>query len=159
MISASSINRYNEGPETSLTVATGTDSPMALDVEQKTTNSVLISWLPPKAALTAYSITYTEDGRGLRTSMMLSGDVDNCEGTGLIPGTRYDIELVAVSRFGRSLAASTSVVTDTDPPSSLKITKSSTTWLFLEWKSPVANILSYELDILDEYDTKGTLIR
>ncbi|KAI8506533.1 hypothetical protein Bbelb_159600 [Branchiostoma belcheri] len=158
MISATSINRYNEGPETSLTVATRTDSPMDLYVAQKTTNSVLISWLPPKAALTAYSITYTEEGRGLRTSMTLSGDVDNCEVTGLIPGTRYDIELVAVSRFGRSLAASTSFVTDTDPPSSLKITKSSTTWLFLEWKSPVANILSYDLEIANEFDTEGTLI-
>ncbi|XP_019639614.1 PREDICTED: fibronectin-like [Branchiostoma belcheri] len=113
MISATSINRYNEGPETSLTVATRTDSPMALDVVHKTTNSVLISWLPPKAALTAYNITYTKEGRGLRTSIMLSGDVDNCEVTGLIPGTRYDIELVAVSRFGRSLAASTSFVTGT----------------------------------------------
>ncbi|KAI8507148.1 hypothetical protein Bbelb_155870, partial [Branchiostoma belcheri] len=88
-----------------------------------------------------------------------TGDVDSCKLTGLVPGSQYDIDLVAVSRFGRSLAVSTSVITDTDPPSRLNVTKSSKTWLFLEWTSPVANILSYDLEISDEFSSTRTFLR
>ncbi|CAH1259377.1 FN1 [Branchiostoma lanceolatum] len=157
VISATSFNRQNEGPAVNLIVGTKTDSPMALDVEQMTTNTITISWLPPKAALTAYNITYTEDGRS--TSMMTSGDVDSCELTDLVPGTQYDIDLVAVSRVGKSIAIGISVITDTDPPSSLRVTKSFTTWMFLEWTPSMANILFYDLDISDEYGGEGTLMR
>ncbi|CAH1250665.1 PKD2L1 [Branchiostoma lanceolatum] len=157
VISATSINRHNEGPAVILTVGTKTDSPMALEVELKTTNTITISWLPPEAVLTAYNITYTESGRS--TTMMTPGDVDSCELKDLVPGTQYDISLVAVSRVGKSIAIGISVVTGTDPPSSLSVTKSSTTWMFLEWTPPVANILSYDLDISDEYGREGTLMR
>ncbi|KAI8507049.1 hypothetical protein Bbelb_154880, partial [Branchiostoma belcheri] len=151
VISATSINRYNEGPAVNIIAVTSkeTPSPTALYVEQKTTNTVTISWSPPEAVLTTYNITYTGNGRS--NSVMEPGDVDSCKLTGLVPGSQYDIDLVAVSRFGRSLAVSTSVITDTDPPSRLNVTKSSTTWLFLEWTPPVANILSYNLEISDQY--------
>ncbi|CAH1266463.1 PKD1L3 [Branchiostoma lanceolatum] len=155
VISATSINKHNEGPAVNLTVGTKTDSPMALGVELKTTNTITISWLKPKAVLIAYNITYTEDGRS--TSLIKSAGIDSCELTGLVPGTQYDIELVAASRLGKSIAIGKSVVTDTDPPSSLRVTKSSATWLFLEWTPPVANILSYNLDISDEYGDTRTL--
>ncbi|KAI8485744.1 hypothetical protein Bbelb_365780 [Branchiostoma belcheri] len=151
VISATSINRYNEGPAVNIAVGTKTPSPTALYVEQKTTNTVTISWLPSKAVLTTYNITYTGNGRS--TSVMEPGDVDSCKLTGLVPGSRYDIDLVAVSRFRRS-SPSVQVllqVRDTDPPSRLNVTKSSTTWLFLEWTPPVANILSYNLEISDQY--------
>ncbi|KAI8479442.1 hypothetical protein Bbelb_428120 [Branchiostoma belcheri] len=131
VISAASTNRYSEGPAVDITVGTKTDSPTALYIEQKTTSTGTISWLPPEAVITAYNITYTGNGRS--TSVMEQGDVDSCKLTGLVPGSQYDIDLVAVSRFGRSLAVSISVITDTDPPSRLNVTKSSKTWLFLEW--------------------------
>ncbi|XP_019627160.1 PREDICTED: fibronectin-like [Branchiostoma belcheri] len=157
VISAASTNRYSEGPAVDITVGTKTDSPTALYIEQKTTSTVTISWLPPEAVITAYNITYTGNGRS--TSVMEQGDVDSCKLTGLVPGSQYDIDLVAVSRFGRSLAVSTSVITDTDPPSRLNVTKSSKTWLFLEWTSPVANILSYDLEISDEFSSTRTFLR
>ncbi|KAI8480406.1 hypothetical protein Bbelb_418640, partial [Branchiostoma belcheri] len=157
VISAASTNRYSEGPAVDITVGTKTDSPTALYIEQKTTSTVTISWLPPEAMITAYNITYTGNGRS--TSVMEQGDVDSCKLTGLVPGSQYDIDLVAVSRFGNSLAVSTSVITDTDPPSRLNITKSSKTWLFLEWTSPVANILSYDLEISDEIRSTRTFFR
>ncbi|XP_078664157.1 uncharacterized protein LOC144907228 [Branchiostoma floridae x Branchiostoma belcheri] len=157
VISATSINMYNEGPAVNITVVTKTDSPTALYIEQKTTSNVTISWLPPEAVITAYNITYTGNGRS--TSVMEPGDVDSCKLTGLVPGSQYDIDLVAVSRFGRSLAVSISVITDTDPPSRLNVTKSSKTWLFLEWTSPVANILSYDLEISDEFSSTRTFLR
>ncbi|XP_019616811.1 PREDICTED: uncharacterized protein LOC109464300 [Branchiostoma belcheri] len=157
VISAASINRHNEGPAVNIAVVTQTPSPTALYVEQKTTNTVTISWLPSKAVITTYNITYTGNGRS--TSVMEPGDVDSCKLTGLVPGSQYDIDLVAVSRFGRSLAVSTSVITDTDPPSRLNVAKSSTTWLFLEWTSPVANILSFDLEISDELGSTRTFLR
>ncbi|CAH1274511.1 FN1 [Branchiostoma lanceolatum] len=156
VLSATSFNRQNEGPAVHLTVATKTDSPMALEVEQKTTNTITISWVPPKAVLIAYNITYAENGRS--TPIMTPGDADSCELTDLVPGTQYDIDLVAVSRVGKSIAIGISVVTDTDPPSSLRVTKSSTTWMFLEWTPAVANILYYDVDISDEYGGEGTLM-
>ncbi|KAI8507075.1 hypothetical protein Bbelb_155140 [Branchiostoma belcheri] len=149
VISATSINRHNEGPAVNIAVVTKTPSPTALYVEQKTANTVTISWSPPQSVITAYNITFTGNGRS--TSVMEPGDVDSCKLTGLVPGSQYDIDLVAVSWFGRSLAVSTIVITDTDPPSRLNVTKSSTTWLFLEWTSPVANILSFDLEISDEF--------
>eukprot|EP00058_Branchiostoma_floridae_P019276 XP_002604766.1 hypothetical protein BRAFLDRAFT_70615 [Branchiostoma floridae] len=158
VISATSINRQNEGPAVNLTVGTKTDSPTALGVAQKTTSAITISWTPPQAVLIAYNITYTNEN-GRSTSGMTSGDVDSYELTGLVPGTLYDIDLVAVSKVGRSIAVSISDVTDTDPPSSLRATESSTVWLFLEWAPPVANILYYSLDISDEHGGDGTLLR
>ncbi|CAH1250637.1 PKD1L3 [Branchiostoma lanceolatum] len=157
VISATSFNRHSEGPAVILTVGTKTDSPMALEVEQKTTNTITISWLPPEAVLTAYNITYTQSGRS--TTMMTPGDADSYVLTDLVPGTQYDVDLVAVSRVGKSIAIGISVVTDTDPPSSLRVTKSSTTWMFLEWTPAVANILYYDVDISDEYGGEGTLMR
>ena len=91
------------------TVYSETDSPAALDVVQKTTSTITMSWRPPLAVLIAYNITYTENGRS--AYMMTSGDVDSYELTGLVPGTLYDIDLVAVGNVGRSIAVSTSAVT------------------------------------------------
>ncbi|CAH1249970.1 PKD2L1 [Branchiostoma lanceolatum] len=88
---------------------TETDSPMALEVELMTTNTITISWLPPEAVLTAYNITYTESGRSI--SVMKSGAVDSYVLTDLVPGTQYDISLVAVSSVGKSIAIGISVVT------------------------------------------------
>ncbi|XP_078617480.1 tenascin-R-like [Branchiostoma floridae x Branchiostoma japonicum] len=157
VISATSINRYNEGPEVTITAATRTDPPIGLGVDDWTTDTISISWLTPKAVLTAYNITYTGDGR--RTSIQKSGDVDRCELTGLVPGTRYDIGVVAVSRLGRSIAVSTAAVTDTDAPSSLRVSVAEATWMLLEWMPPVANVLSYQLDISDEYDSAIIVLR
>ncbi|XP_066296162.1 polycystin-1-like protein 2 [Branchiostoma lanceolatum] len=157
VISATSINGHNEGLEVTVTVVTRTDPPVALGVDDWTTDTISISWAPPKAALTTYNITYTGNGR--RSSLAKSGDADSCELTGLIPGTQYDIDVVAVSRLGRSVAVSTRAVTDTDPPSSLRVPKASATWMFLEWKPAVANVTSYELDISDEYDSAITYLR
>ncbi|KAI8519560.1 hypothetical protein Bbelb_028170, partial [Branchiostoma belcheri] len=160
VISATSINSYNEGPAVNITVGTKTDSPTSLYVDQKSMNSVTISWSPPEAVLTGYNITYTGNKYGrLSTSKMEPGDVDSCKLSGLVPSTRYDIDVVAVSRFGSSIAVSISVITDTDPPTNLQVTKFSTTWLFLEWTSPVANVLAYDLDISDEYGSTRTLLR
>ncbi|XP_035663399.1 fibronectin-like [Branchiostoma floridae] len=155
VISATSINTQNEGPAMNITTGTKMDSPTELDVVQKTTSTITISWTPPQAVLIAYNITYTENGRS--AYMMTSGDVDSCELTGLVPGTLYDIDLVAVSKVGRNIAVSTSAVTA--PPSSLRVTNSSTTSLFLEWTPPAANILYYSLDISDEHSGEVALLR
>ncbi|XP_078674743.1 fibronectin-like [Branchiostoma floridae x Branchiostoma belcheri] len=109
IISATTINMYVEGPEVQVTAVTETEPPSALDVEDTTIDSVVISWLPPKGAIVEYSISYTADGRS--TSVTSPGDAHGCKLTGLIPGTRYDIDLLAVSRVGRSVAVTTSAVT------------------------------------------------
>ncbi|XP_078659276.1 uncharacterized protein LOC144904302 isoform X2 [Branchiostoma floridae x Branchiostoma belcheri] len=108
-ILATTINMYIEGTEVNLTVATETHPPLALDVDYKTTDTVVISWLPPRGLIIEYSINYT--GNRIMTSQVTPGDVTRCELTGLIPGMLYDIDVVAVSRFGRSIAVSTNVLT------------------------------------------------
>ncbi|XP_078621269.1 uncharacterized protein LOC144887744 [Branchiostoma floridae x Branchiostoma japonicum] len=148
IISAINIYRHQEGPEANLTVATKTDPPGSLEAIDWTINTITISWLPPKAVLIGYNITYS--GRGGSTLITKPGDVDRCELTGLVPGTRYDIDVVAVSRLGRSVAVSTSVVTDTDPPSGLNVITAGATWMCLEWEASLANIMYYDLDIADE---------
>ncbi|KAI8499818.1 hypothetical protein Bbelb_221350 [Branchiostoma belcheri] len=145
IISATTINMYIEGPEVQVTAVTETEPPSALDVEDRTIDSVVISWLPPKGAIVEYSISYTGDGRG--TSVTSPGDAHGCKLTGLIPGTRYDIEVVAVSRVGRSIAVTMSVVTDTDPPSAMEVRSWSATWMVLVWKAPQARVVSNEITV------------
>ncbi|KAI8494522.1 hypothetical protein Bbelb_277480, partial [Branchiostoma belcheri] len=157
IISATSINRYNEGLEVTVTAATGTDPPKGISVDDWTTDTISISWQPPKAALTGYNITYTGNGR--RVSVVQTGDRDSCELTGLVPATRYDVSVVAVSRLGRSISVRTSAVTDTDPPSSLTVSVSSATWMFLEWKPALAKVVFYEIDISDGYGSAITVLR
>ncbi|XP_078660081.1 uncharacterized protein LOC144904812 [Branchiostoma floridae x Branchiostoma belcheri] len=152
-ISAATINMYVEGMEVNLTVATETHPPLALDVDDKTTDTVVISWLPPRGVIVKYSINYT--GNGIMASQEVSGDVNHCELTGLIPGTPYDINLVAVSRFGRSIAVSTNILTD--PPLSLEVSGLSATWMVLQWKAHVAEILSFEIKVSNPYDSTGRL--
>ncbi|KAI8514744.1 hypothetical protein Bbelb_073350 [Branchiostoma belcheri] len=143
IISATTINMYIEGPEVQVTAKT--EPPSALDVEDTKIDSVVISWQPPKGAIVEYSISYTADGRG--TSVTSPGDAHGCVLTGLIPGTRYDIDLVAVSRVGRSVAVTTSAVTDTDPPSAVEVRNWSVTWMVLVWKAPLARVVSYEVTV------------
>ncbi|XP_019619881.1 PREDICTED: uncharacterized protein LOC109466591 [Branchiostoma belcheri] len=152
-ISAATINMYVEGPEVNLTVATETHPPLALDVDDKTTDTLVISWLPPRGVIIKYSINYT--GNGIMASQEVSGDVNHCELTGLIPGTPYDIDLVAVSRFGRSIAVSTNILTD--PPLSLEVSGLSATWMVLQWKAHVAEILSFEIKVSNPFDSTGRL--
>ncbi|XP_019631251.1 PREDICTED: LOW QUALITY PROTEIN: uncharacterized protein LOC109475159 [Branchiostoma belcheri] len=145
IISATTIYTYIEGPEVQVTAVTETEPPSVLDVEDRTIDSVVISWLPPKGVIVQYSISYT--GGGKSTSVTCPGDAHSCELTGLIPGTRYDIALVAVSRVGRSVAVTTSVITDTDPPSAVEVNSWSATWMVLEWKAPLARVVSYEVTV------------
>ncbi|XP_078658360.1 uncharacterized protein LOC144903817 [Branchiostoma floridae x Branchiostoma belcheri] len=145
IISATTINMYIEGPEVQVTAVTETEPPSVLDVEDRTIDSVVISWLPPKGVIVEYSISYT--GSGKSTSVTSPGDTHSCALTGLIPGTRYDIDLVAVSRVGRSVAVTTSVITDTDPPSAVEVNSWSATWMVLEWKAPLARVVSYEVTV------------
>ncbi|XP_078692960.1 uncharacterized protein LOC144922783 [Branchiostoma floridae x Branchiostoma belcheri] len=149
IISATTINMYIEGPEVYVTAATDTEPPSELYVEDWTIDTVVISWLPPKGVTDAYSITYTGNGRS--TSVMSPGDAHSRELTGLIPGTRYDIDLVAVSSVGRSTAVTTSAVTDTDPPSTLEVSSWSATWMVLEWKAPLARVVSFEITVSDAF--------
>ncbi|XP_078660571.1 uncharacterized protein LOC144905067 isoform X1 [Branchiostoma floridae x Branchiostoma belcheri] len=145
IISATTINMDIEGPEVQVTAVTETEPPSALYVEDRTIDSAVISWLPPKGAIIEYSVSYTGDGKS--TSMTSPGDAHSCALTGLIPGTRYDIEVVAVSRIGRSIAVTTSVVTETDPPSAVEVSSWSATWMVLEWKPPLARVVSYEVTV------------
>ncbi|CAH1233479.1 PKD1L3 [Branchiostoma lanceolatum] len=110
VISAINIYRHQEGPEANLTVATKTDPPASLEAMDWTTNTVTISWLPSRAVLIGYDITYT--GSGESSLITKSGDLDSCELTGLVSGTRYDIDVVAVGKLGKSVPVSTSVVTE-----------------------------------------------
>ncbi|CAH1249640.1 PKD1L3 [Branchiostoma lanceolatum] len=155
VISAINIYRHREGPEANLTVTTKTDPPVSLEAMDWTTNTVTISWVPSKAVLIGYDITYT--GSGGSTLITKSGDLESCELTGLVPGTRYDIDVVAVGKLGKSVPVSTSVVTDTDPPSCLKVTSVAATWMFLEWEASLANIVFYDLDIADK-DGSGRIL-
>ncbi|CAH1253798.1 PKD2L1 [Branchiostoma lanceolatum] len=149
IISAATINMRIEGPEVHIIVATDTVPPSALDVEDRTIDTVVISWLPPKGVLVEYSITYTSNGRS--TAVTSPGGAHSCELTGLVPGAEYDIDVVAVSKLGRSITASTSVVTDTDPPSSLEVSSSAATWMVLEWKAPLARVVSYEITVSETF--------
>ncbi|XP_019621921.1 PREDICTED: uncharacterized protein LOC109468117 [Branchiostoma belcheri] len=149
IISATTINMYVEGPDVIATVITATEPPSELDVEDRTIDTVAISWQPPKGVIVEYSISYTGNGRG--TSVTSPGDTHTCVLTGLIPGTRYDIALVAVSRVGRSVAVTTSVLTETDPPSAVDISNLSSTWMVLEWTAPQARVVSYKITVSQKF--------
>ncbi|XP_029461975.1 fibronectin isoform X3 [Rhinatrema bivittatum] len=83
--------------------STGIDSPSNLRFLTATSNSLLFSWLPPRAKLTSYIIRYEKVGGPTREVFPRPHpDATEATLTNLEPGTEYTIQIIAVRNSQRS---------------------------------------------------------
>ncbi|XP_035662421.1 tenascin-R-like [Branchiostoma floridae] len=154
VIAVKCISAYIDGPQANVTIVTDTDAPLDLKIEDIESVSFALSWIPPVAKLTRYELTYKshEQGRKRRwmSSLTLPGSSDTFLLQELVPATQYTISLTAVSRFGRSEDAILTAITDTDPPTELKVRNVSSTWMYVVWTPPVAAVVSYGMKVTEE---------
>nr|XP_060637399.1 fibronectin isoform X3 [Anolis sagrei ordinatus] len=83
--------------------STAIDAPSNLRFLTTTTNSVLLSWHPPRAKITGYIIKYERPGGPTRELLpRLRSGMTEATITGLEPGTEYTIYIIAVKNNQKS---------------------------------------------------------
>nr|XP_033801831.1 fibronectin isoform X3 [Geotrypetes seraphini] len=86
-----------------LDASTGIDSPSKLRFLTATSNSLLFSWLPPRASLTGYIIKYEKVGGPTRELFPRPpADATEATLTNLEPGTEYIIQIIAFRHTQKS---------------------------------------------------------
>ncbi|XP_078583741.1 tenascin-R-like [Branchiostoma floridae x Branchiostoma japonicum] len=154
VVAVSCISTFVQGPQADVTIITETDPPFNLFVDDVRDSRLALFWTPPVAKLIGYELQIDSTGqrrkRRSTSTITLPGSSDSYLIQDLVPATQYVLSLTAVSRFARSTAMTTTGITDTDPPSDFKVQKVSSSWMSVKWTPPVAVIVSYHLEVIED---------
>uniref|UniRef100_A0A672RLY8 Tenascin-like n=1 Tax=Sinocyclocheilus grahami TaxID=75366 RepID=A0A672RLY8_SINGR len=147
-VTLSVIKNDTRGPGTNSTVVTNLDPPRDLEVRDSTETTLELVWKRPRAKLSTYRLAFVSaDGR--REEVELPVTATTYTLSGLSPGMRYTITLVA--ERGRRRSAPATITTSTDqapftsdeledpnqgPPGDLNVTDVSRNSLRLSWSAP-----------------------
>uniref|UniRef100_A0A672RLN9 Tenascin-like n=1 Tax=Sinocyclocheilus grahami TaxID=75366 RepID=A0A672RLN9_SINGR len=132
-VTLSVIKNDTRGPGTNSTVVTNLDPPRDLEVRDSTETTLELVWKRPRAKLSTYRLAFVSaDGR--REEVELPVTATTYTLSGLSPGMRYTITLVA--ERGRRRSAPATITTSTGPPGDLNVTDVSRNSLRLSWSAP-----------------------
>ncbi|XP_041068481.1 tenascin-like isoform X4 [Carcharodon carcharias] len=105
--------------------------------------SVTVHWAAPSAPVKTFKIFYVPTKQGAPRSAIIDGRKTNITLKGLVPDTKYEINLVAVQGAIESPPILDHFTTAPDAPSDLKAVNVSDTMALLVWRPAIAPINHY----------------
>ncbi len=123
------------------------DAPTGLNVTNRTSSAISLSWTPPANTGTASISGYRVEYKASSSSSWTGGTVTTAGATvsGLASGTSYDFQVKAISADGTSVASSpvtaSTLLSGTVPsvPRSPKVVTRYSNQISLSWSTPSAN--------------------
>ncbi|XP_069053833.1 receptor-type tyrosine-protein phosphatase eta [Lepisosteus oculatus] len=109
-----------------------------------TTSSLLLRWIAPSGNVGSYRVEVSGP-----TAQSLTVSTSSFQITGLIPGSNYSLQVVAVAADNVTVGASVSITTFTVPGPVINLTASNitTSSLLLSWTAPSGNVGSYRVEV------------
>uniref|UniRef100_A0A673JVC0 Tenascin-like n=1 Tax=Sinocyclocheilus rhinocerous TaxID=307959 RepID=A0A673JVC0_9TELE len=132
-IGVTAVQNERESEPVTTNALTDLDPPRDLEVRDSTETTLELVWKRPRAKISTYRLAFVSaDGR--REEVELPATATAYTLSGLSPGMRYTVTLVA--ERGRRRSAPATVTASTGPPGDLNVTDVSRNSLRLSWSAP-----------------------
>ncbi|XP_062410002.1 tenascin isoform X2 [Sardina pilchardus] len=143
-IGVNAVKNERESLPATVTAMTDLDPPRDLEVTEATETTMTAAWKRPRAKIGNYRLA-VESADGRRDELEVPGDATTHTLTGLTPGVRYTITLVAERGRKRSEPVSTSASTGLGAPRGISFSDITATSSMVHWTVPRANVDSYRV--------------
>uniref|UniRef100_A0A8C2L7J7 Zmp:0000000846 n=1 Tax=Cyprinus carpio TaxID=7962 RepID=A0A8C2L7J7_CYPCA len=143
-IGVTAVQNERESEPATTNALTDLDPPRDLEVRDSTETTLELVWKRPRAKVSTYRLAFVSaDGR--REEVELPATTTAYTLSGLSPGMRYTVTLVA--ERGRRRSAPATVTASTGPPSDLNATDVSRNSLMLSWSAPEGAFDSFIVEL------------
>uniref|UniRef100_A0A8C4TBE1 Mucin-3A-like n=1 Tax=Erpetoichthys calabaricus TaxID=27687 RepID=A0A8C4TBE1_ERPCA len=141
---ALAVDNMTEGDAVAITGITKPDVVYNLTISNISTSSLFLSWTPPNGNVGSYRVDVSGS-----TVMNVTTTSAFANLTGLIPGSMYTLQVVAlaVDNMTEGDAVAITGITKPGVVYNLTISNISTSSLFLSWTPPNGNVGSYRVDV------------
>nr|XP_033771398.1 tenascin-X isoform X2 [Geotrypetes seraphini] len=119
------------------------EAPRDLQFSNITETSTTVSWTPPMASVERYKVSFQLAQGGEPQSVNVDSGTTKTTLTGLIPGSRYEVSVMALRGFEESEPLTGFLTTVPDGPTNLRAVNVDDSSALLVWKPPLAAVDSY----------------
>ncbi|XP_064205036.1 tenascin-like isoform X2 [Anguilla rostrata] len=113
-----------------------------------TDSSVTMFWTPPSIQYDVYFITFTSKKEGnQKITSKVGGRLTSYTQTGLAAGQEYDVSIRGEKDGKMGAESTTEFMTLISGPKNLRVVKTTTTSVIVQWEPPLADIDRYHLSI------------
>uniref|UniRef100_A0A8C1CZJ0 Tenascin Ca n=1 Tax=Cyprinus carpio carpio TaxID=630221 RepID=A0A8C1CZJ0_CYPCA len=143
-IGVTAVQNERESEPATTNALTDLDAPRDLEVRDSTETTLELVWKRPRAKFSTYRLAFVSaDGR--REEVELPVTATTYTLSGLTPGMRYTLTLVA--EHGRRRSSPATVTASTGPPGDLNVTDVSRNSLRLSWSAPEGAFDSFIIEL------------
>ncbi|NXK50772.1 TENA protein, partial [Chauna torquata] len=131
-------------------------SPKGISFSDITENSATVSWIPPRARVESYRISYVPVTGGTPNVVTVDGSKTRTKLVKLVPGVDYNVNIISVKGFEESEPISGTLKTALDSPSGLVVVNITDSEALATWQPAIAAVDNYVVSYASEDEPEVT---